>query len=87
MTKVNLEGLIKEKMPLTLGQVIEIADEAKTSPTEIIIMEAQIQTGKTRDRVLDDVMAQFEHNLKAVEIGMTTGGSLLFGKIGAELSY
>lgn len=86
MTKVNLEGLIKEKMPLTLGQVIEIADEAKTSPTEIIIMEAQIQTGKTRDRVLDDVMAQFEHNLKAVEIGMTTGGSLLFGKIGAELS-
>ncbi|MDD4569870.1 MAG: serine dehydratase [Tepidanaerobacteraceae bacterium] len=86
MTTIKLKNLIEHKMPLTLGQVIEIADETKLSPVEVVIKEAQIQTGKTREQVLDDVLKQFEHNLKAVEIGMTTGESLLFGKVGSELA-
>ena len=85
MAIVNLKSLIEQKYPLTLGQVIEIANETKLSPTEVVIVEAQIQTGKAREEVLNDVLRQFEHNLKAVEVGLSTGESLLFGKVGAEL--
>ncbi len=86
MAAIDIKSLIKSKIPLTLGQIIEIADETKASPAEVVIEEAQIQTGKTRREVLDDVLKQFEHNLKAVDIGMDTGESLLFGKVGAELA-
>jgi L-serine dehydratase len=82
---VKLKSLIEQKYPLTLGQVIEIANETKLSPTEVVIVEAQIQTGKAREEVLNDVLRQFEHNLKAVEVGLSTGESLLLGKVGAEL--
>jgi len=82
----KLKSLIEQKMPLTLGEVIEIANETKSSPAVVVIEEAQNQTGKNRGEVLDLVLKQFEHNLKAVEIGMTTGESLLFGKVGAELA-
>ncbi|AEE90600.1 conserved protein of unknown function [Tepidanaerobacter acetatoxydans Re1] len=86
MATAKLKSLIEQKMPLTLGEVIEIANETKSSPAVVVIEEAQNQTGKNRGEVLDLVLKQFEHNLKAVEIGMTTGESLLFGKVGAELA-
>lgn len=73
-------------MPLTLGELIEIAEKTKSSPAVVAIEEAQIQTGKNKKEVLDLVLKQFEHNLKAVDIGMTTGKSLLFGRLGAELA-
>ena len=86
MTTMEIKEIIKSKMPLTLGETIEIADKTRLTPAEIILEEAQIQTGKTRGEVQDDVLKQFEHNLKAVDIGVTTGESLLFGKVGAELA-
>jgi L-serine dehydratase len=81
----NLKNIIEEKIPLTIGEVIEIAEKTDSNPVDVIIAEGQIQTGKTEAQVLDDVLSQFEHNLKAIEIGITSGESLLFGRVGAEL--
>ncbi|MGI6486585.1 MAG: serine dehydratase [Tepidanaerobacteraceae bacterium] len=81
----NLKNIIEEKIPLTIGEVIEIAEKTDSNPVDVIIAEGQIQTGKTEAQVLDDVLSQFEHNLKAIEIGTTSGESLLFGRVGAEL--
>jgi L-serine dehydratase len=81
----NLKNIIEEKIPLTIGEVIEIAEKTDSNPIDVIIAEGQIQTGKTEAQVLDDVLSQFEHNLKAIEIGITSGESLLFGRVGAEL--
>ena len=81
----NLKNIIEEKIPLTIGEVIEIAEKTDSNPVDVIIAEGQIQTGKTEAQVLDDVLSQFEHNLNAIEIGITSGESLLFGRVGAEL--
>ncbi|WP_213996275.1 L-serine ammonia-lyase, iron-sulfur-dependent, subunit alpha [Tepidanaerobacter syntrophicus] len=86
MATLEFKKLIEQKMPLTLGELIEIAEKTKLSPAAIAIEEAQIQTGKNKREVLNLVLKQFEHNLKAVDIGMTTGKSLLFGRVGAELA-
>lgn len=86
MTLSQLEDFIEDHLPLTLGEVLEIADKSNVRPKEVVIKEAQIQTGKTSKQVLEDVWEQFQHNFKAIDIGLTSGKSLLFGKIGAELS-
>ena len=86
MASDDLQIIIQEKAPLTLGEIIEIAEKKGSSPVDVILAEAQIQTGKTEQEVIEDVLKQFEHNLKATEIGSTTGESLLLGRVGAELS-
>ena len=44
-----------------------------SSPVDVILAEAQIQTGKTEQEVIEDVLKQFEHNLKATEIDQQLG--------------
>lgn len=77
---------IKDKMPLTLSDIVEIAEKNELRFVDIILVETEIQTGKTKDKILEDVLKEFEHNLEAVEIGLTSGSSLLLGNTAAQLN-
>lgn len=83
---MKLKSMIQEKMPLTLGDIIEIAEKNNVRFVDVVLAETQIQTGKNKEEILKEVLKEFYHNLKAIEIGLTSGNSLLFGTTGAELN-
>ncbi|MEL7566681.1 MAG: serine dehydratase [Dehalobacterium sp.] len=71
---------------LTLGETIELAKELGLKVSDVVIFEAQEKSGITYERVLDQVEKAFEHNLMALEIGLTSGKSFLFGRCAGELA-
>jgi L-serine dehydratase len=71
---------------LTLGETIELAQAAGCKVSDVVIFEAQEQNGLTFEDVLERVEGAFAHNLKALEIGLTTGKSFLFGQCAKELA-
>lgn len=66
---------------LTLSQLASIADTLHHSPGEIAVAEAMVREGIAREEVISRVLASFEHNLKALDIGMAEGHSFLLGRI------
>lgn len=77
---------IKSKTPMTLGEIISAADEYNMDIVDVIIEETMLQTGEIREKILMDALQLFDHNLDAVELGLTSGSSLLLGTIGSELN-
>lgn len=71
---------------LTLGETIELAQELNLKVSDIVIFEAQVRSGLTPQEVLEQVEGAFKHNLKALEIGLTTGESFLFGRSAHDLA-
>jgi len=83
---MNITAMIKEKMPLTLSEIAEIADKNDVRFVDVILAETEIQTGNSKEEILEKVLKEFEHNLHAVEIGLTTGSSLLLGTTASQLN-
>ncbi len=83
---MDINSIIKEKMPLTISETVEIAEANGLRFVDVVLAETEIQTGKTKQEILDEVLKEFEHNLEAVEIGLTTGSSLLFGTTASQLN-
>lgn len=70
---------------LTFGETLELAEELGTAVSDIVLSEAQYKSGQEVDDLLDSVERAFQHNLHALEIGLTTGSSFLFGHCAREL--
>lgn len=70
---------------MTIGECIRVAADCGESVGEVIVREAMALTGKTRREVGDALHQAFRHNLKAAEIGSTTGSSFLLGHVGKDL--
>ncbi|MDF2570001.1 MAG: hypothetical protein K0R55_1605 [Sporomusa sp.] len=70
---------------LTIGDCIEIANQAQVRVSDVVVAEAMITSKMTQSEVYSAVLASFSHNLYAVEIGTTTGSSFLMGTAGREL--
>jgi len=71
---------------LTLGEIINLADELKVRASDIVIAEA-MEIHKLRYReVIQTVLDSFKFNLLSLEQGLAGGESFLLGKIGRELS-
>lgn len=71
---------------MTVGECIEIASRHGVGVGDVILEEAAEFTGKPKQEIAADMERAFEHNLKAAEIGLTTGSSSLLGEIGRELN-
>ncbi len=71
---------------LTLGDIIEVASDAETRVSDVVIFEAMEQTESSSDEVLAEVMSSFSHNFKALSAGLSGGGSFLFGAVANEMS-
>lgn len=48
---------------------------------DVVLTESELRTGLDREALLKEVMEVYSHNLKAVEIGVTTGNSFLLGTV------
>lgn len=78
--------ILGKELPLTLGEIFDIAKEKEVSPIDIVLEEAKVLTGKSEKEILEEVLKEFKHNLDAVDKGLTDGESLLFGVAGRELN-
>ncbi|MDI7259936.1 MAG: hypothetical protein QME90_08455 [Thermodesulfobacteriota bacterium] len=79
--KQDLSGEI-----LTLSELVEIAEEEKLSLSQLVVAEAMVKEAKTYEEILSSAMEAFEHNLKALEVGLTRGRSFLLGTVGYDLA-
>ncbi len=82
----EIQRLIHEKMPLTIGEVLEIAESTQTRVVDVVIEEAMIRSKMTKEEVLAKVMDELAHNLKAIEIGLRDGYSPIMGTVGNDLT-
>ena len=72
-------------MPLTMGETIALAKEYEARVVDVVLTENEISTGLSREDLLNRVMDEYAHNLKAVELGVTEGNSFLLGTAAAQL--
>ncbi|GHV53874.1 hypothetical protein FACS1894206_05460 [Deltaproteobacteria bacterium] len=75
---------LKETL-FTLSELCSLADREGVSLSTLVIAEAMAKEGKSREQVLKDSMAQFAHNLKALDLGIKSGKSFLLGTVGSDL--
>lgn len=71
---------------LTINDYAAVAQEAQTSLGSVIIAEEILRTGMTEQDVLAAIKAAFDHNNKALAIGLGQSTSYLLGEVGAELA-
>ena len=71
---------------LTLGELVELAEKENISLSSMVVAEAMVKEDKSRDEILSDVMGAFDHNMKALEVGLTKGKSFLLGTVGSDLA-
>lgn len=81
----RLEKELSAKI-LTFGELIEIAEEEGLSLSSVVVAEAMVKEGKSYEESLSDVMGEFVHNMKALEIGLTRGRSFILGTVGSDLA-
>ncbi|MDR2745128.1 MAG: hypothetical protein LBB66_08075 [Desulfovibrio sp.] len=70
----------------TLSELIILAEREEVNFSSIVLAEAMAKENATRQAICKAAMDQFEHNLKALELGIKSGKSFLLGEIGSELS-
>lgn len=71
---------------LTLGEMINLADQLSVRTSDIVIAEAMETHGMSYEKVVGAVLDAFQFNLLSLEIGLAKGESFLLGRIGSELS-
>ena len=81
----EIRSAVQAKMPLTMGETIALAKEFDVRVVDVVLIEAEIDTGLSREDLLNRVMDEYSHNLKAVELGTTGGNSFLLGSVASEL--
>lgn len=77
---------IASMQPLTMGEMLAISREFSVPVTDVVLAEAEIQTGMKRDDILKAVMDEYSHNLRALEIGLEDGESILLGTVASQLA-
>lgn len=82
----SLQEKIEATEPLTMGETIALAKEFSVAVVDVVLAEAGVRTGKSREDILDLVMRQYDHNLEALEIGLKDGESILLGTVASQLA-
>ncbi len=87
--ETNMELLkkeIEEKQPLTVGEMIKLADKHNVRVVDVVLIEAEIQVGKSKEEIIQDVLLEYKHNLDAIDIGLKDGESILLGTVASQLN-
>lgn len=82
----DMRTRIEEKLPLTVSEMIEVAKEYNARVVDVVLIEAELRTGLPREEILTRIMDEYEHNLRAVEIGVKDGESILLGTVSSQLA-
>jgi len=71
---------------LTLGEIIDLADQLKVRASDIVVAEAIEVHKMGYGEVIQAVLDSFKFNLLSLEQGLSGGESFLLGRIGNELA-
>ena len=82
----ELRQKIGTMQPLTIGEVVKLATEFETRVIDVVLLESEIQTGLARTEILTRVMTEYDHNIRALEIGLADGESILLGTVASQLN-
>ena len=82
----DIRAAIQEKMPLTVSEMFAVAKEYDTRVVDVVLLETELRTGLSREEILTGIMNEYAHNLKAVEIGVKDGESILLGTVASQLA-
>ncbi|WP_294551853.1 serine dehydratase [uncultured Pseudoflavonifractor sp.] len=82
----DIRAAIQEKMPLTVSEMIAVAKEYDARVVDVVLLETELRTGLSREEILTGIMNEYAHNLKAVEIGVKDGESILLGTVASQLA-
>lgn len=82
----ELRQKIGTMQPLTIGEVVKLATEFETRVIDVVLLESEIQTGLSRAEILTRVMTEYDHNIRALEIGLADGESILLGTVASQLN-
>ena len=82
----ELRQKIGTMQPLTIGEVVKLATEFETRVIDVVLLESEFQTGLARTEILTRVMAEYDHNIRALEIGLADGESILLGTVASQLN-
>jgi len=82
----DMRAGIEETLPLTVSEMIEIAKKHDARVIDVALTEAELRTGLPRGEILTQVMAEYAHNLSAMEIGVKNGESILLGTVASQLA-
>jgi len=83
---LELRQKINEMQPLTMGEVVALATEYQARVIDVVLMETEIQTELAREEILTKVMEEYDHNIRALEIGLEDGESILLGTVASQLN-
>ena len=72
--------------PYTLSELIRMAEAAGVALSHLVVAQAMAQEALGYEDLLDRVVASFQHNLDACELGLTHGRSFLLGKVASDLA-
>ena len=82
----DMRDVIQEKLPLTVSEMVEIAGRYGARVVDVVLIETELRTGLSREEILTGIMDEYAHNLKAVEIGVKDGESILLGTVASQLA-
>lgn len=82
----DMRAMIKEKLPLTVGEMVAIAKEHNARVVDVVLVETELRTGLGREEILTKIMEEYAHNLRAVDIGVKDGESILLGTVASQLA-
>lgn len=71
---------------LSFGELISVSEEEKARFGEAVVAEAMVREKKSEEEILNLALAAFQHNLEALEVGLTSGRSFLLGTVGMDLA-
>ena len=71
---------------LTLGELVELAEELNLPLSKMVVVEAMVKEDRNYEEILTRVTDAFNHNLKALKLGLTSGISFLLGTVGSDLA-
>jgi L-serine dehydratase len=83
---MTLREAIKEKMPLTVGETLALASDHNARAVDVVLIESELRLNLPREEILARVMEEYAHNLKALDIGLKDGESILLGTVASQLN-
>ena len=83
----ELRQAIEKQMPLTIGESIRLAEEYAVRVVDVVLTESELRLDMSREDILKGVMGEYAHNLKALEIGLKDGESILLGTVASQLAH
>lgn len=82
----ELKTRLESMQPLTIGETLALAEEFAVRPVDVVLAESELQLGLPREIILKQVMQEYAHNLKALDIGLEDGESILLGTVASQLN-